>query len=68
MNVTAIVTGLILVAGLAAVVFAASPAIVLLAKLAIAISLIVFAAAAIAGVMRKSFTTHALRSDDFHWQ
>ena len=53
--------------GIVALVLTANPLVALLGMLAIAASLIAFAAAALTYVMAQSFAAHALRNEDFHW-
>jgi hypothetical protein len=53
--------------GIVALVLTANPLVAVLGKLAIAASLIAFAAAAFTYVMAQGFAAHALRNEDFHW-
>ncbi len=63
----AIFAGLILLAGIAALVLAANPHIALLGKLAIAVAVIGFAAGAMSYLAQQSLAALALRNEDFHW-
>jgi len=67
MKYVAVFAAIALCAGLMALVIAAGPVVALLGKLAIAVSVMGFAASATAYVMEQSVAAQAIRNEDFHW-
>lgn len=67
MKQLAIFGGCALLVGLAALLLAASPLLILLGKLAIGLAMIALAGIATTYVMVQSFAAHTLRNEDFHW-
>ena len=53
--------------GILALALATNPVVALLGKLAIATSVIAFAAFATTCLMARSFAAHTRRNKDFHW-
>lgn len=67
MKYVTIFAAIMLLAGILVLVVAATPAIALLGKLAIALAIIAFFAVATTYLMLESFASHVLHSDNFHW-
>lgn len=68
MKQLAVFAGGALLVGLAVVMLAASPALILLGKLAIGLAMIALVGIGTTYVMLQSFASHALRNEDFHWR
>ena len=63
----AVLAAIVLFVGIVALALAVNPVVTLLAKFAIAVSLIAIAASATTHLMAQSFAAHTLRNEDFHW-
>jgi hypothetical protein len=67
MKYVAMFAAIALCAGIVALAMAASPIVALSGKLAIAVSVVGFAAIATTYVMDQSVAALSLRNEDFHW-